>query len=192
MFLSVSETPCPRGKGFCFLGDVMALRLLDIDRDLEAFHRFLSDFESVKYMMQPPVESKDETLAMLTRWTKGYEDTSWAIYDPPEMDTLGRISMFRSEDGVWEVGVMLLPEARGRGLAADAVIEAMRQTFSLKDTDLIRADIDPENLASVRVFERIGYVKTGYDKGNVTTHIGLRDSVYFEMTRGAFEARYGA
>ena len=141
--------------------------------------------------MDPPVSSRKETLAMLARWTKEYEDTSWAIYDPPALDTLGRISTFQNSEGMWEIGVMLLPEARGKGLAKSAVVEAMRATFALKNADLIRADIDPENLASIHVFEGLGYEKTGYDTGNVTTHIGLRDSVYYEMTRDAFVARHG-
>ena len=170
----------------------MALRLLDLGRDLDAFHRFLSDFECVKYMMDPPVISREDTHRMLARWTEGYEDTSWAIHDPPGPETLGRISTFLGSDGVWEVGVMLLPEARGRGLAGSAVIEALRATFTLKGADRIRADIDPENLASIRAFEGVGFQKTGYDVGNVTTHIGLRDSVYYEMTREEFFTRYGA
>lgn len=192
VFLYVAETPCRRGKGFRFFwGRHMALRLLDLNRDLDAYHRFLSDFECVKYMMDPPASSREETLAMLTRWTKGYEDTSWAIYDPPAVQTLGRISTFQNSEGVWEVGVMLLPEARGKGLAKSAVAKAMRATFALKSADLIRADIDPENIASIHVFEGLGYEKIGYDTRNVTTHIGLRDSVYYEMTQDAFVARYG-
>ena len=86
---------------------------------------------------------------------------------------------------------MLLPEARGRGLARDAVIGALAQTFQLKNAPRILADIDPENLASLAVFRGLKFEEIGYFKDHCTTHLGLRDTLLLDMTRENFEALYG-
>ncbi|MAK61729.1 MAG: hypothetical protein CMK09_12175 [Ponticaulis sp.] len=170
----------------------MALRRLDLDLDFNAFHRFLSDADCVKFMMAPGVTSEDETRTMLTRWTTGWEDTSWSIFDPPDEATLGRISTFQNDEGEWEVGVMLLPEARGRGLARSAVIGALARTFEQKKAPRILADIDPENTPSLAVFRGLEFKEIGYFKDHCTTHLGLRDTLLMEMAREAFDALYGA
>lgn len=47
----------------------------------------------------------------------------------------------------------------------------------------IFADVDPDNLASIRTFEQLGFRHEGVLRGNWETHIGVRDSVILGLLR---------
>ncbi|MGN6586671.1 MAG: GNAT family N-acetyltransferase [Solirubrobacterales bacterium] len=55
-----------------------------------------------------------------------------------------------------EVGWVLRPEVRGKGLATEAGSAALRWGFEQFDPPYITAMIQPENTASVRVAKRLG------------------------------------
>ena len=169
----------------------MALRHLNIERDFGTLHRLLADADCVRYLVDPPVTSEHETRVILQRWTTGWEDTSWSIFSPPGTETLGRVSTFQNDDGDWEVGIMMLQEGRGRGLARSAVLEAAEKTFESKQAPRIVADIDPENLSSIALFQRLGFQEFAFLKQSCTTHLGVRDSRLLELTRENFASRYG-
>lgn len=157
------------------------MRPLDPDADAEALHGILGDPESCRYLSRPATADVDETRALLRAWHIGTEHTSWAILDGPVV--AGRLSMIPREPGVWEVAVMLLPRARGRGLGVQAVIEGTATLFARRDTRRVFADIDPDNLACIALFERAGFAREGLLRATWLTHIGVRDSVVMGRVR---------
>lgn len=159
------------------------LRPLDPERDASALHAIFGDENSCRYLPAPAFASVEETLAQLKEWTKGYEDTSWAIVDRPDGPALGRVALYQPRDDktIWEVAIMVVPQAHGRGLAAKAVREAVTYGFDKKRAVMIFADIDPDHTASIRVFEKLGFHLEGRIKGAWHTHIGVRDSLIYTM-----------
>jgi RimJ/RimL family protein N-acetyltransferase len=159
------------------------LRPLDPEHDGPALHAVFGDEESCRYLPAPLCKTVAETIARLQGWTTGFEDTSWAIVDAPGADALGRVTLFRpGEDAqVWEIGVMIVPAAQGRGLAAAAVQEAVDYGFRVKQARRIVADIDPDNVPSIRLFEKQGFQLEGRLRAAVKTHIGVRDSVIYSL-----------
>ena len=153
------------------------LRLLDPDRDGAALHAIWGDEESCRFMTGPAFATVAETVANLKRWTDKCEDTSWAVVERPDGPALGRVALFPSGRDVWEAACMIVPSARGRNLAASALAEAIDIVFARKAARRIFADIDPDNHASIRTFERLGFVREGLLRANWKTHIGVRDSV---------------
>lgn len=57
---------------------------------------------------------------------------------------------------VVDVGYRLLPEYWGRGLATEAVLASVEYGFDVLDLDHIIALVLPENVASIRILEKIG------------------------------------
>ena len=159
------------------------LRALDPQLDGPALHAIFGDEKSCRYLPTPAFKTVEETRAQLAVWTEGWEDTSWAIIDRPDGEALGRITLYRPGDdgGVWEIGVMLAPAARGKGLAANAVREAVAYGFDVKDARRIVADIDPENAASIRLFEQLGFQREGRLRAASVTHLGVRDSLIYAL-----------
>lgn len=159
------------------------LRSLVIDRDAEALHAILGDEASCRYLLRAPTATLEETLAQLCRWTDGWEDASWAIVEAADGPAMGRVAIYRPGDDadVWEVGVMVVPGAQGRGLAARAVAEAVAIGFEKKRARRIVADIDPDNAASIRLFEKLGFIYEGRLRAAYKTHIGVRDALIYSL-----------
>jgi RimJ/RimL family protein N-acetyltransferase len=100
----------------------------------------------------------------------------WAITENGG-DALGRIGLFVEREGVGEVGIIMRPDAAGRGLASKALNLVVAYGFETLDLHRIAADIDPDNVASLNLFLRNGFEREGLLRGNWKTHIGIRDTV---------------
>lgn len=157
------------------------LRPLDPERDGEALHAIFGDEASSAYMTGPAFQSVAETIENLKKWTTGVDEVSWAVCESADGPALGRISLFTHGRDVWEAACMIVPAARGRNLAARALAQAIDQVFDQKGARRIFADVDPDNIASIRTFEKLGFQREGVLRGNWKTHIGERDSVIFGL-----------
>jgi len=160
------------------------LRRLDPARDAEALHEIFGDEESCLYMPGPATASIAETHALLVDWTPSGDDTSWAVCDAPGGRALGRIALIARGRDVWEAACMVSPRARGRGLAAAALAQAIDLIFDVRGARRVFADVDPDNHASIRTFEKLGFTREGVLRGNWKTHIGERDSVILGLLAG--------
>lgn len=98
-------------------------------------------------------------------------------------EALGRIALFVPRDGVGEVGIIMRPDATGRGLASKAVNLVVDYGFTQLDLHRIAADIDPDNNASISLFLRAGFQREGLLRGNWKTHLGIRDTVMMGKLR---------
>lgn len=161
----------------------VTLRPLDPERDGEALHAIFGDEESCVYMTGPAYKTVAETIENLKKWTTGVDEVSWAVCESADGPALGRISLFTRGRDVWEAACMIAPAARGKNLAARALAEGVDHVFDKKGARRIFADVDPDNIPSLRVFEKLGFRREGVLRGNWSTHIGERDSVIFGLLR---------
>lgn len=159
------------------------LRPLDPVRDAAALHAIWGDEDSCRYLPFPAFGSVEKTLAALTKWTRGAESTSWAVAFGESEKALGRVALFTSGRDVWEAACMIAPEGRGKNLAARALALAIDYVFDVKAARRIFADIDPDNLASIRTFEKLGFEREGLLRAEWETHLGVRDSVIMGLTK---------
>ena len=88
--------------------------------------------------------------------------------------------------GCWrlpEVGYILHPRLWGRGIAREALGAAIANTFARFDVPALTADVDPRNIRSIGLLERLGFRET--HRAERTWNIGGEwfDSVYFELAR---------
>lgn len=153
------------------------LRLLDPERDGEALHAVFGDEACCTYLADPAAKSVAETVRLLKDWLKGAEQTTWAIVEREEGEALGRATLIPRGRDVWEAGIMMGPAGQGRGLATKALSEVIDLGFDRLGARRIFADIDDENTASIRLFERLGFAREGLLRANWKTHIGIRHSV---------------
>lgn len=156
------------------------MRLLDPDGDAEALHAVFGDEESARFLPRPAQPSVADTRALLREWTVGYEDVSWVTLDTAGRAT-GRIALYQPQPGVWEAACMIVPAARGQGLAVRALPPALEYVFATKNPRRIAADVDPDNVASLKVLERLGFQIEGRLRASWHTHIGIRDSIVLSL-----------
>lgn len=145
--------------------------------DAPALFVGFSDPSLMVYWATPPHESLADTEADIRWWQEVNGDAAWAIEH--EGKVVGRIGLYRIREGVREVGVFLLREAHGKGIALPAVNAIVEYGFAQLGLHRIGADIDVANVASIRLFERAGFVFEARLRGYWKTHTGIQDSLIY-------------
>src|SRR5690606_21683193 len=88
--------------------------------------------------------------------------------------------------GFWrlpEIGYILHPDHWGEGLATEAVSAAIDHVFATREADRLTADVDPDNRPSIRLLERLGFVRTGSAERTFCIDGEWKDSLYYGLTR---------
>jgi RimJ/RimL family protein N-acetyltransferase len=117
------------------------------------------------------------------RWASG-TDAELVIADAASGEPLGLISLRVAErdPGLAAVGYWLRAEARGRGAATVAVQLVARWAFDALGVQRLELTTAPDNVASQRVAERVGFTREGVLRGLVATeNNGRRDNVMFSL-----------
>jgi RimJ/RimL family protein N-acetyltransferase len=65
----------------------------------------------------------------------------------------------------WNIGISLIPEARGRGYGGIAQRMLADYLFETTDANRVEASTDVENLAEQRALEKAGFVREGIQRG---------------------------
>lgn len=130
------------------------------ENDFEAYAEMCSDSEVMNYISTGKMLTKEESwrsLAFLIgRWhLKEYG--MWAVEEKNSGNFVGRVGLFNLEGwpGV-EVGWTLVKSAWGQGYATEAAKISVQWGFEHTNTKELISLIIPENLASIKVSERIG------------------------------------
>ncbi|MHB8152222.1 MAG: GNAT family N-acetyltransferase [Bacillati bacterium] len=108
----------------------------------------------------------------------------WLIYPTGATQPVGWVSL-RIPSGALragEIGYTLLPQARGRGYATRAVRALLAEAQAVAVLAEIRAYCVPENQASRRVLERIGFRKTDLLRHGATVAGRAVDVVVYAYT----------
>lgn len=184
---TLAKPPLACRAAFLYAGLMPAapslLRPLDPVRDGPALHAIFGDEASCRYLARPHFASVAETIAQLKAWGGPEDDTSWAVVESADGPALGRVSLYTHGRDIWEAACMIAPSSRGRNLAARALSQAIDIVFEKKGARRIFADCDPDNIASIRTFEKLGFGREGTLRGTWETHLGLRDSVILGLLR---------
>jgi RimJ/RimL family protein N-acetyltransferase len=94
--------------------------------------------------------------------------------------------------GFWrlpDVGYILHPDHWGQGLATEAVEAVVRHVFSRRALEVVTADVDPENAASIRLLEKLGFVRTGFAERTWNVGGEWKDSLFYGLTRDGWRQR---
>jgi len=144
--------------------------------DAEALFAAHGDPHTHTYWSSPAHKSVSETVDYIRDTLDLPGAHVWAITESGG-EALGRIGLFIEREGVGEIGIIMRPDAAGRGLASRAVTLVIAHAFDALGLHRISADIDPDNASSISLFFRAGFQREGVLRGNWKTHLGIRDSV---------------
>lgn len=157
------------------------------ESDLELFDRFATDpevsgpFEWVGFKSPLPYRRRWEEDRLL-------ESSPYclAVVASDSDALVGWVDWRESErpaPGAWEIGVLILPEMRGRGAGAGAQRLLVEYLFSTTRAHRIWAGTEAENIAEQRALDRCGFKQEGRLR---STHFrdGLwRDSFIYGIVR---------
>jgi ribosomal-protein-alanine N-acetyltransferase len=146
--------------------------------DLEAIHAILSDPLATAFWSTPPYTDLSETEA----WLAGMIGNG---PDQPDF-VIERDGQVIGKAGFWrlpEIGYILHRDHWGQGFASEAAGAAIDHVFATTDLDQLTADVDPDNAASIRLLERLGFVKTGYAERTWCIAGDWKNSFYYGLSR---------
>ena len=119
-----------------------------------------SDPEIVKYVHEPTLKTVEEAEKILTGIIlPQYKNNlgRWAIHTKDNMDFIGWCGLkYRPELDEIDLGYRLLQKAWGKGFATEAAQYSLDHGFNKLDLKLITGRSHIENLASIKVLEKIG------------------------------------
>lgn len=76
------------------------------------------------------------------------------------------------QDGVVDIGYGLAPSARGRGLGT-AAVQLLLAWVATRDARQVRAEVRPDNTASLRLLAGLGFTDTGEHAGHRVLQLPL-------------------
>jgi len=155
--------------------------------DAEPLHAIFSDPVAMRWWSSMPHETIHQTRAWVEAMMEGNGEGAPDFIVEWNGRVIGKAGFWKLPD----VGYILHPGAWGQGLAREAVGAAIDHVFAESLTDIVTADVDPENTASIRLLERLGFTRTG--SAERTWNIGgaWKDSLYYALRRPRSEPGTG-
>ena len=140
-----------------------------------------SDATVNKYLDRPKAMSLVDSREFINKInsSKKNESVYWAIQFKDDSQLLGTICLWKIslEDSKAEIGYELLPVHQGKGIMKEAMPVIIKYAFEEMKLHLIEAELDPNNLNSVKLLELNGFelklnsvAENGEDTMNTVTY----------------------
>lgn len=128
--------------------------------DVAAMFRVFGDPEVMRYSMSgadPSVEATQARIRKLMDHQEQFGFSLWVVEDRATGEIFGDCGLKQLEEGPEiEVGYRLARPYWGRGYATEAAAASVRYGFETLGLARIAAVVEPPNVASLRVLEKVG------------------------------------
>lgn len=143
----------------------LLIKILEI-KDKEAFFQYRSMPEIYQYQSWRPKNIREieefinKNIAVCMNTANTWVQLAVCLKEGPMIGDIG--IHFMDDDYQVEMGYTLSPEYQGNGYAVEAVKGVINYTFSDLKKHRITASVDPDNIKSIRLLERIGFRKEAH------------------------------
>lgn len=155
--------------------------------DVEDLHAVLSDDRAMAYWSTAP----HADLAQTREWVQAMIDIPPSEGEDFVIEhaghVIGKAGLYRFP----EIGFIVHPNYWGRGLAAEALRLVLDRAFSVHGLDRIEADVDPRNVASLRLLGRLGFTETGRKERTWFVAGQWCDSVFLALAASDWRKKNG-
>ena len=163
------------------------LRLRKIGRqDLKALFSLRSSKAVMKYIDRPLARKKEDAVQlidMMVELIEGNKGLSWTICLLQNPKMIGTVHLWKisCENYRAEIGYLLDPAFQGMGLMQETLQAVIHYGFHSLHLHSIEAHVNPDNLASIRLLERSGFLREGYFKENYFYEGKFMDSAVYSI-----------
>ena len=169
--------------------------------DAGAMFALYSDPRVMRYWSFPPWTEIAQARAYLARALAEMAEgrvLPWAVADGDSDELVGTTTLYalNPEQRRSEIGYSLSPACQGRGLAAESLRAVIGHAFDHLGLLRIEADVDPRNLASRQLLERLGFRHEGLMRARWHVAGEVCDTAWYglladEFVRAPPQARAG-
>jgi ribosomal-protein-alanine N-acetyltransferase len=131
-------------------------------RDASGLHACFGDPESMRYWDFPisrTVADTEKIVGWLGKTTNPYDHLAWAIADRTTDQCVGMVNYHHRDarNKRLEIGYIVAPDHQRKGFATEAIETLLAYCTHRLDAHRIEALIHPENVASRKLVERLGF-----------------------------------
>ena len=135
--------------------------------DAPAIFQMMSDPRVTRYIGQQPMDSPEKAVERVRKFQSLFDEQSaipWAVVSHENRQLIGTCVFWNIDHPNYrtEIGYILSPQWWGKGLMTEAVAAVLNFGFTRMGLHSIEAQTDPENAASRRVLEKLGFVQEGH------------------------------
>ncbi|MGC5700765.1 GNAT family N-acetyltransferase [Pseudomonas sp. NFXW11] len=163
--------------------------------DVPALFAIHSDAQAMQWFGTEPItdyQQAEQLLALFASWrTLANPGTRWGIERHDQPGLLGTCGLFKWHRQ-WRscaVGFELAKSAQGQGLMGEALQAIVGWGFAHMALNRIEAQVHPQNLASLKLLERQGFVREGVARQAGYWLGAHHDLVQYSLLRAEFCAR---
>lgn len=147
--------------------------------DAQLVHRNLSDFQTVLYSNASEAPSLEKVQQMIDKWKEDFNKQQairWGITIKEDDAVIGSCGYkkFVKRHRRAEIGYEIFANYRRQGLMSEALNAVIQFGFEAMDFNQIEATVDPDNLPSILLLNKLGFSEEGilreyeFQKGKFT------------------------
>ena len=163
------------------------LRLRNVDQsDVHEIFFLRSDPEMMRYLDKTPVKTLMEAtqhIQKLNNLEKANEAITWAITWKEHEQLIGTICFWNIHPEHYraEIGYALHSAEQGKGIMQEALRAVLDYGFKVMHLHSVEANVNPDNLASVKLLERNGFHREAYFRENYFYDGRFLDSAIYSI-----------
>jgi RimJ/RimL family protein N-acetyltransferase len=154
------------------------------ESDIEAAHVWFGDPEVFRFYTYGPYQSLEDTANRIREYCRQFEKHGfgkWVVIDKAAGVPIGDAGlMLEEETDEVHVGYKIARSHWGQGIATEAAQEWVRHGFDSLGLKRIAAFIHPQNAASIRVVQKLGFSFCRYKR-----EAGIDWSIYELLRTGS-------
>lgn len=156
--------------------------------DAEGMFAMLSDPESMKYWSDQPVSGINGALKSLRKDLESDAQGNsmcWAVTMKDQDEMIGKCILFQfnQDNHRAEIGYMLNRNYWRQGLMHQALEAVIEFAFNTLNLHRIEADVDPKNVASLSLLEKLGFEREGLFRERWFVYGAWQDSVMLGLLK---------
>lgn len=132
-------------------------------QDTEFIYNYINNKRVNRYMR----DAETITVTQVNTWINSLTETEshLIIYDKSNFRPLGLISArITADPSIYECGIGVLPEYWGIGIGTEAMVSFCMMLSGIPHIEMLVAEIAKTNIASQRVFQKVGFELIGESK----------------------------
>jgi RimJ/RimL family protein N-acetyltransferase len=173
-------------------GKKIRLRALE-EKDVSFFQTYDDEVMRNFNEIQLPETSQQILEWMQTEQKPKAEDQFFWIAEDVDGNVIGEIgtSQCKRRHGTFKYGIALSRNYHGKGYAKEMILLVLRYFFMELRYQKVTPHVYSFNEPSIKLHERMGFVREGQLRNMVYTNGQYYDAIYFGMTKQEYESLYG-
>lgn len=140
----------------------------------------------MRFIDRPLAQSINDSLKLIEliiNSQKNNEGITWGISIKGTPTLIGTIGFWRIQKEHYraEIGYLLHADYQGKGIMQEAMDAAIGYAFKTLHIHSIEANINPDNVASIKLAEKNGFVREAYFKENFYYNGEFKDTVIYSL-----------